>query len=152
VTNTTAIYLSHPLLEVINIAVQLIFFSLTLVIAFHHVIFTGEVDWNRIVGAICIFFLLGIIWALLFHINLMLVPGSIKGLTTTTSSSERFSELIYFSFVTLSSLGYGDIVPIGPFARVLAYLEAVIGQFYIGILVAGLIGAYITAHDPRKNR
>ena len=54
------------------------------------------------------------------------------------------SEWLYFSFVTMTTLGYGDIAPVSAIARVLAYMQAVFGQFYIAILVAGLVGAYIS--------
>jgi hypothetical protein len=50
---------------------------------------------------------------------------------------------IYFSFVTLATLGYGDITPVANSARTLAWLEAVIGQLYLAVLVAGLVGALI---------
>ena len=54
------------------------------------------------------------------------------------------SEWLYFSFVTMTTLGYGDILPISATARGLAYMQAVVGQFYIAMLVAGLVGAYIS--------
>ena len=60
------------------------------------------------------------------------------------------SEWLYFSFVTMTSLGYGDISPVSAIARALAYLEAVSGQFYIAILVAGLVGAHMSRRDSRK--
>ncbi|MGR9037551.1 MAG: ion channel, partial [Gammaproteobacteria bacterium] len=51
--------------------------------------------------------------------------------------------LLYFSFVTLASLGYGDITPLAPLARTLAYLEAIGGQLYIAIMLAGLVGLFL---------
>jgi len=60
------------------------------------------------------------------------------------------SEWLYFSFVTMATLGYGDIAPVSAIARALAYIQAVFGQFYIAILVAGLVGAHITHRTIRK--
>ena len=60
---------------------------------------------------------------------------------------------IYFSFVTLTTLGYGDIVPISPFARTLSITEALIGSFFIAILIAKLVGlgsGSLTRISPRK--
>jgi hypothetical protein len=55
------------------------------------------------------------------------------------------SDWLYFSFVTMTTLGYGDLLPLSGAARLLAYLQAVFGQFYIAILVAGLVSAYISS-------
>jgi len=54
------------------------------------------------------------------------------------------SEWLYFSFVTMTTLGYGDILPVSAAARGLAYMQAIVGQFYIAILVAGLVSAYVS--------
>jgi len=54
------------------------------------------------------------------------------------------SNWLYFSFVTMTTLGYGDILPVSATARGLAYMQAIVGQFYIAVLVAGLVGAYVS--------
>lgn len=59
------------------------------------------------------------------------------------------AEMIYYSFVTLTTLGYGDIVPVSPSARSLATLEALTGQLYLTVLVARLVGLQIT-HSARR--
>ena len=58
-------------------------------------------------------------------------------------TGDPVENLLYYSFVTLTTLGYGDITPIHPVARTLAYLEAVIGQLYIAVLIASLVGRYL---------
>jgi len=58
---------------------------------------------------------------------------------------DNFADVAYFSFVTLTTLGYGDISPIVPIARFLVYMEAIVGVFYMAILVASLIGIRISA-------
>lgn len=50
---------------------------------------------------------------------------------------------MYFSFVTLTTLGYGDVAPAGAFTKALAYMEAVVGQLYVAILIAGLVGSHL---------
>ena len=57
------------------------------------------------------------------------------------------STWLYFSFVTMSTLGYGDITPVSAIARMLTYMQAVFGLFYIAILVAGLVGAYVSGRQ-----
>jgi hypothetical protein len=56
---------------------------------------------------------------------------------------------IYFSFVTLATLGYGDITPVSPLVRTAAYLEAIVGQLYVAVLVASLVSRHVTSEDQR---
>jgi len=84
--------------------------------------------------------LLGLIWALMYTFLDLLYPDSFTGLNAVTTGMITW-EFVYYSFVTLTTLGYGDITPVRSVARSLSYLEAIAGQFYIAILVASLIGA-----------
>jgi voltage-gated potassium channel len=107
------------------------------------VLFTGAVDANRIVGAICIYLLMGLIWALMYLFIAQAVPGSFNGVEQMVWY-DNFANVAYYSFVTLTTLGYGDISPVAPIARFLVYMEAVVGVFYMAILVASLIGVGIS--------
>jgi hypothetical protein len=104
----------------------------------------NNISANRIVGAICVYLMLGVIWALSYALMEATIPGSFKGLTVQATSSSWNPDWIYFSFVTLSTLGYGDITPLTYTARALSYFEAIVGQFYLAVLVAGLVGAYLS--------
>ena len=106
------------------------------------VLFGGEIDANRLTGAVCIYLMLGLGWALLYALLELLVPGSFNGVDIAVRTS--FWEFVYFSFVTITTLGYGDVTPELPFAEVLAYMEAIVGQFYMAILVATLVGAHLS--------
>ena len=90
----------------------------------------------------CVYLLLGVVWQDFYVLLDIVVPGSFN------SSLLTEKDFLYFSFITLSTLGYGDITPvIGP-ARALAYTEALIGQLYLTILVARLVGLYIAYAGP----
>ena len=102
-----------------------------------------EISANRVVGAISLYLLLGLLWAVTYAIVEMLSPGSFAGFSEPLSQGWS-SEWLYFSFVTMTTLGYGDLTPVSASARTLAYMQAVFGQFYIAILVAGLVAAYIS--------
>ncbi|MDH4125268.1 MAG: potassium channel family protein [Gammaproteobacteria bacterium] len=119
-------------------------FLLTAIICtLRQVLIGTEVSLNRLVGAICVYLLLGVIWAVAYSLLDMLVPGSFRGV----SSSMDFAwsgDWLYFSFVTMTTLGYGDFVALTPTAKTLAYMQAVFGQLYVAILVAGLVSAYIS--------
>ena len=108
-------------------------------------VFTSrEVTANRVIGAVTLYLLFGLLWAIAYAVIESVNPGSIVG---PGSPAEGWSsDWLYFSFVTMTTLGYGDIAPVTATARTIAYLQAVFGQFYIAILVAGLVSAYITKH------
>lgn len=105
----------------------------------------GAVGTNQIMGAVCVYLLFGVIWAILYQLVESLSPGSFKGL----ESFESGQPFVYYSFVTLTTLGYGDIGPVRPAAMALAYMEAVFGQFYLAVLVAGLVGMRLAGGQPR---
>jgi voltage-gated potassium channel Kch len=115
-------------------------------LAMRQVLLSGPIDRNKIVGAICIFLLLGLIWATLYVMLAHFVPDAYKGLAPAPWY-EIFPELVYFSFVTLTTLGYGDISPAAPLGRFLVLAEAVVGQFYIAILVASLVGMRLSVRQ-----
>jgi hypothetical protein len=109
-----------------------------------------SIDANRLAGAVCVYLLLGVIWAMLYTLVNLLSPGAFAGFSPSMDRSWD-SEWLYFSFVTMTTLGYGDILPVSAIARGLAYLQALAGQFYIAILVAGLVGAYISERQQGES-
>ena len=94
----------------------------------------------------CVYLLLGVIWAMVYTILDVISPGSFHGILRLDEPGWD-SAWLYFSFVTMTTLGYGDLLPISATARALAYMQAVVGQFYIAILVAGLVSAYISSRQ-----
>ena len=105
------------------------------------VLFTGVIDGNKILGAICLYLLLGLIWAVLFTLLQLELSGSFQAMQHNNQWYVLFPDFVYFSFVTMTTLGFGDIAPTLPIARFLVYLEAIVGQFYLAILVASLVGS-----------
>ena len=99
---------------------------------------------NRIVGAVCVYLLIGVIWSIAYALLELAAPGSFEGITNEMPSAWG-PDWVYYSFVTLTSLGYGDLLPLTNSARTLSYMETVVGQFYLAIMVAGLVGAYLSA-------
>ena len=119
-------------------------------LAFKQVLFSrGPIDRNRLLGAVSIYLLLGLIWALIYVGIVEIHPGAFNG-DVTGSWVESIPEFVYFSFVSLTTLGYGDISPATPITRFVVYLEAIIGQLYLAIMVAGLVG--ISISDRITNR
>lgn len=125
------------------------FLLVAIAYTFSEVTFGTEISFNRLLGAICVYLLLGLIWALLYSFIEALSPGSFHGIEVGDDHGVN-SEWVYFSFVTMTTLGYGDFSPLSESARALAYMQAVVGQFYIAILVAGLVSVYISSRQSGK--
>ena len=107
-----------------------------------------EVSLSLIYGAISAYLLFGLAWALsywgLFHISAacISIPGrDVLPANADASHSVGFSHFIYYSFVTMTTLGYGDIAPVGRVVRTLSWMQAVVGQFYVAVLIAWLVSA-----------
>jgi voltage-gated potassium channel len=131
-----------------HLLIMLSFFIWVTWQATRRVLFTGTIDGNKIVGAICIYLLLGLIWAILYVFIAEIIPGAFNGIAQAPWI-ENFATAIYFSFVTITTLGYGDISPAMPLARFLVFMEAIIGVFYMAILVASLIGVSLADRDTK---
>ena len=156
------IALSVVVVVVIGVALELMhlyYLHLILLFAFYlwaiwlagkQVLFdeTKKVDANRIVGAVCIYLLMGLIWTLMYLFIAQAIPGAFNGVEQMVWY-DNFADVAYYSYVTLTTLGYGDISPVAPIARFLVYMEAVVGVFYMAILVASLIGVGI--NESQKN-
>jgi len=123
----------------IHLILLIIFYLWATWLAARQVLFTGPIDGNKIVGAICIYLLMGLVWTLLYLVIAQAMPGAFNGLEQAVWY-DNFADVAYYSFVTLTTLGYGDISPVIPIARFLVYMEAIVGVFYMAILVASLIG------------
>jgi hypothetical protein len=99
----------------------------------------GRVTFHRVVGAVLLYLCIGLVFVSLFCFVALGEPNAFGGLPHLQDNLTVAGNLIYFSFVTLTSVGYGDIVPIHPFARGLANVEAIIGQLYPATLLARLV-------------
>ncbi|MFV2197582.1 potassium channel family protein [Nocardiopsis sp. LOL_012] len=97
---------------------------------------------DLILAAISVYLLIGGLFASVFAVVEFLAPGSF---TSTSGQVLAWQQLMYYSYVTLATLGYGDIVPVGPWMRSLATLEAVIGTLFLTTVIARLVGIY-TGH------
>ncbi|WP_297296453.1 potassium channel family protein [uncultured Methylovirgula sp.] len=100
----------------------------------------GRITFHRIVGSILLYLDVGLIFAALYGlVALTAHHGAFSGLPPLNDDPSVGSNVIYFSFVTLTSVGYGDIAPVHPIARALANIEAIIGQLYPATLLARLV-------------
>lgn len=125
------------------LALAAVFFAVVAVLLIRHLV-TSSVSSDNVAGAVCGYLLLGIGIGIVYSIVETVRPNSFQGsdklIAALADATERRATLTYFSFVTLTTAGYGDLAPATPLTRILAALEAVLGQFYLAVLVAGLVG------------
>ena len=113
-------------------------------IARHPVVTSGTIS-----ASLVVYLLLGVIWYHAYVLVERVDPGSFYGVAASDGVATG-PELYYYSLVTLTTLGYGDIGPLSDQARSLAIAEAVIGQLYLVVLVASLVGMYLSNRQPRE--
>ena len=113
-----------------------------------------SVTIHLIYGALCVYFLIGFAWGFLFNVIEIINPGSFKLNTLNFVNGEHsltapknLPSFIYYSFITLTTLGYGDITPLTPPAQSLSAFEAIIGQLYLTVLVAWLVGLLVANRE-----
>lgn len=108
----------------------------------------GVITDQRIMGALSGYLLLGVAWSFLHVAVEAAMPGSYRagGAPVPGGASARIASMpaLYYSFITLTTIGYGDIVPVARLSQTLAWLEGVAGQIYLAVLVARLVGLQIT--------
>lgn len=138
----------HHHFEYLYLALLLAFLVTATWLVAGHVLLTGSVDLNKLTGAVSLYLMLGLIWSVLYTIVLEVWPDSFHGIEAGPWY-DNIPDMTYFSFVTLTTLGYGDISPTRPMAEVLVILEAVTGMFYLAVIVASLVGAMIAHNRPK---
>ena len=107
-------------------------------LAVRQILFKGVVDANKIVGSVSLYLLIGLVWTTIYLMLLVFDPTALNGIETA-DWEQLFSRVAYFSFVTLTTLGYGDISPASRIAEFFVEMEAVFGMFYMAIFVSSLI-------------
>lgn len=125
----------HEKAAEINRLISCVFYAMTIVLLMRSMFKSRKVDEDTIVGGICIYLLIGILWGIAYlyfeHHNI------------NSFNLEDDDSLLYFSYTTLTTLGYGDIVPESNPVLMLAMFEAILGQVYLAIFVARLVGLHI---------
>ena len=129
---------------VVDVA-YIIFFSIAIFFMLRHVFMEKQVTWDTIQGGISIYFLMGLLWSVFYGLLLMYDPDAIA----FPASVDKFSSaLTYFSFTTLTTLGYGDITPRSDFAKNLTIIQSTLGPLYLAVLVSRLVGLHVA--DSRR--
>ncbi len=126
------------------------FLSSAMMVILRYLFVNQRVTLDMVFASLCVYLLLGVLWALAYSALSILNPAAFYStLPGNAAPVLRIGQggkaaVLYFSFSTLTTLGYGDIVPVSPLARMLTSVEAITGQLYLTVLVARLVGLHIT--------
>ncbi len=138
---------------------DLLYLGCTAALVLRHLFRSERVTVDVISASVCVYLLLGVLWAVAYSLLETLDPGSFlfafaAGDETRSMSfgGEESIFPLYFSFVTMSTLGYGDILPASSSARMFATVEAIMGQIYLTVLVARLVGLHIAHTMAARTR
>jgi hypothetical protein len=135
-----------PALLILDLSLTIATFLILATLVLIRVLARGEINLHRVQGAMAAYLLLGLAWGSAYELVLVLRPDAF-----------RFAEphhdpmtLLYYSFVTLTTVGYGDVTPLAPAARSLAIAEALIGQLFPAVLIARLVSMELASKQSRR--
>ena len=129
--------------------------AVTTLVLLNTLVKTRTVQLDTIIGGVCVYLLLGLCYAVVYRLVIDLDPGAIlQGGTALVAAPEDASalpaRLLYFSLVTLTTVGFGDITPQTELAQMLSATEAVTGQLYLAIFIARMMTLYLTSELSRR--
>ena len=142
-----------PQLDVGALLITVLWLIYAVSIIIGHLFQRHDVTADTILGAVVTYLLAAIAFTFAFEIVELLQAGSFSGIPDQARShrAELGSSMLYFSFVCITTMGYGDIVPVSDIARPLAVLEGVFGQLYLAVMIARLVGLHIASSHKQED-
>lgn len=146
ISTWVGLFLPQPslILTFVNAVFSVGFFVFTASILFSFVFTSARVNGNVLYATVTIYMLIGGIFSSVYFLIESIFPGSfVLNSAVSSKTAVGIVDLIYFSFVTLTTLGYGDITPVGAQVKIFAVVEAIIGVMYLAIIISRLVGLHI---------
>jgi voltage-gated potassium channel Kch len=137
----SALYYDKTLITSLRFSVIIVFY---LLMTYFCLSFTAQdktISITTLFGSISAYLFIGFIFAYIYLLIALISPNSFTGLNTQYDANA-----IYFSFITLTTVGYGEIVPLKPIAQNFVWLESFTGQCYLAVLMGQLVGRYVAEH------
>ncbi len=130
---------------IVNISLRAVFAAMLIAVILMHLFKRGPVTRHRIAGSIAVYMLIGAMFGFLYFVVFQLDPGAFNlDLSQFGDDSHRLmAKMVYFSYITMTSVGFGEIIPVSPAACTLSMLQALIGQLFPAILLARLVSLEI---------
>ncbi len=149
ILNFMSFFIENQTLLVTSLISKIIFFMWEVLAIWHSISRKNFSLEQRILGSICIYLLIGLVWARLYALVEIFQSPAFQNFQGNPVSS--LDNLIYYSYATLTTLGYGDIIPISPIAKILSALESVVGMLYLSIWMALLVSIYSSKQNLFSN-
>jgi voltage-gated potassium channel len=145
IVNSLSYPLPDPAWDIAAILINLVFVFSVIVFAVRHIFSNSKVNFDVLIQSASVYLLIGIFFSFSFTLVDYLVPHSFVGTAADEvhGNSALFSSFLYYSFVTLTTLGYGDITPVSQLARSLSIIEAITAQLFVTIFMARLVGLHL---------
>jgi len=128
-------------IEIIAYCLLFIYFSFITIYLFRDLLHSKKITASVIIGAFAGYFMIGVIYFFIFSFLDLVYPDTTS---VNMMTKDGMDDMFYFSFITLTTIGYGDFTPTSSLGQRLAILEGLIGQFYIAIIMAIFVGKFIT--------
>lgn len=132
-------------LSLVSWSIYAVFLAIAIFIMAYKIFSSSKITGDTIMGGISVYLLLGYFWTILYY---LVYRFDINAFSFSDRMSHAY--LFYFSFTTLTTLGYGDVCPVNKLAMVLTSLEAMTGQIYLAVFVARLVGLHVIKHSAQK--
>jgi Ion channel len=145
VVRSCALVFGGAQLQIASAAITDLWIALVVVIVLSELFRRQDVTTNTIMAAIVAYLLIAIAFAALYEILELSEPGSFLGTSEAATFHRLADDLLYFSLVSLTTMGYGDIVPVSGLARSLAALEGAFGALYLAVMIARLVGLHVAS-------
>ena len=127
-----------------------VYFSLLMYSYAMQLVHVKKITINVLYGALCLYLIIGLFWGTLYTLLYVLIPGSYSGILLDNVQHNPLHVFNYFSMVTLTTLGYGDITPQTLGAGALCQMEAIVGQFFTAVIVGWLVGNIISERQTES--
>jgi hypothetical protein len=128
-------------------ALSMICLGLFIAVILFHVFQPGPMTLHRVMGVVSVYLLLGLVWAFAYHLVQYAIPDAFHFSFTPLGEETMMARLVYFSFETLTTVGFGDITAVHPIARALVVSEALVGQLFPVLLIGGLLSMALQSRD-----
>jgi fucose 4-O-acetylase-like acetyltransferase len=149
VARSCALLFGGSQLEIGSAAITALWMASVVIVVVRELFRRQAVTTNTILSAIVAYLLIAVAFAALYQILELSEPGSFLGIPEAATAHQLSNEMIYFSLVSLTTMGYGDIVPASSLARPLAALEGVFGALYLAVMIARLVGMHVASGFDR---
>jgi hypothetical protein len=144
----TALQISNFSLDVVNMSMKVVFFTFVLINLFRAISSDRYAISDRIMGSVAVYLLIGLAWGRVYSLYVLFEPQSL--LDSHGNSIQKVIDTTYFSFSTLTTVGYGDITPQTSFIRALSAMEATIGMLFLAVWIAFLISSGLSTDKKLK--